>query len=425
MREMFNSISPKSIKAMTIIAVLIFSIAYVMVLYPNPIYIFFSMGILAIALIGNGLYNFIKDDLMNDDISVIIGDKMSNGSSVMNSISDGIVITDIKGRIRKINRGLCSFLDIEKELILGKNIYCFPGNRDKNFKNNLLAEIIVESLETQREIREFEMPYERHEELMYISVSTYLLRNKAKKLIGVIGIIHDLTQERRLEQNLIDAQKLVKAGQMAAELAHEIKNPICSIKGLIQLMGKKYSLDDNKYYEVINDELDRINVMLQRFLELTHSEPKLEKVCINSLIEEILPLLEGCAENKAIDININIQGKIPDIQADSENLRQVFVNIIQNGIEALPRKGKIDVSIWHERAKDMLRIEFKDNGSGVQPEIIDKIFEPFFTTKKNGSGLGLAISHKIIQNHKGRLTAHNNPDGGATFAIELPVQKAS
>lgn len=428
MREMLKGLSAhrsRLIKAVTMIAILLFSIVYVIWIYPAPTSVIFSLAILATAFLGFGLHKLVSGGAMHDDISGFIPEDISDAGSLMNSISDGVAAVDIKGRIKRANNGLCNLLGIEKEMLLGKDIYCLSDDKDKGSRNNLLQEIIIESLKTQRGIREFEITYKRDCDLLNISISTYMLVNKSKRIIGVLVIIHDLTQERRLEQNLVRAEKLANAGQMAAELAHEIKNPICSIKGLLQIMGRKYELDDNKYYEVINEELDRISTMLQKFLALTHSDPKLECVCVNSIVDGILPLLESYAEAKDIDIDVKVDGKIPCIQADSENLRQVFVNIVQNGIDALPKKGSINISIWYDKVKNMLRIAFKDNGSGVKPEILDKIFEPFFTTKQNGSGLGLAISNKIIQNHKGRLSVRNNPEGGATFEIELPVEKAS
>ncbi|MGE5678835.1 MAG: two-component system sensor histidine kinase NtrB [Pseudomonadota bacterium] len=425
MRQLLNSLSPKVIQTMTMIAVLFFSIIYVILIYPDPISVLFSLGIFAIAFVGYGLHKLMSAEPVSDDISGFILDDIIAAGSLMDSISDGIVVVDVNGKIKRANSGLCNIIGIERERLLGKDICYLSDNRHKSSRNNLLHDIILESLEIHSEIREFEMTYERNCDLLNISVSTYILENKSKKTIGILAIVHNLTQERRLEQNLIRAEKLANAGQMAAELAHEIKNPICSIKGLLQIMGRKYELTDNKYYEVINDELERISIMLKKFLALTHSEPKLESTCVNSLMEGILPLLESYAEAKDVDIDVKVHGKIPYIHADSENLRQVFVNIVQNGIDALPQKGRINISIMHDKVKDMLRIEFKDNGSGVKPEILDKIFDPFFTTKQNGSGLGLAISHKIIQDHKGRLSARNNPEGGATFEIELPVQKAS
>jgi signal transduction histidine kinase len=292
-----------------------------------------------------------------------------------------------------------------------------------NYENSLLPKVLIESLETQKELKHIERSYTRNEEILYLSVSTYLLKSKFKKVIGILAVIHDITQEKRFEQQLIRVEKLANAGQMAAELAHEIKNPICSIKGLIQIMGKKYCLEDSKYYEVITSEIERISVLLQRFLTLAQTEPKFAKVGMNSLVEEVMPLLESYAESKNINIYVDMQRQIPNINADSEGIKQVIINIIQNGIDALAEKGRINISLWHDQISDLLRMEFKDNGSGIRPEHLDKIFEPFFTTKNDGSGLGLAISHKIIENHKGRLFAFNNLDGGATFVIELPIAK--
>jgi signal transduction histidine kinase len=138
-------------------------------------------------------------------------------------------------------------------------------------------------------------------------------------------------------------------------------------------------------------------------------------------MEDLLPLVESYAEGKNISINIDIQKEVPFINADIENIRQVIINIIQNGVDALHKNGGMNICVWYDQLNELVKMEFKDNGSGIKPEYLDKIFEPYFTTKSNGTGLGLAISHKIIENHYGRLFAFNNLDGGATFIVELPV----
>ncbi|HYF75316.1 MAG TPA: ATP-binding protein [Candidatus Nitrosocosmicus sp.] len=432
MKDMLSSISMKIKYIVILLAALFFAFNIIYLVF---IYIDSSIGsdklfnvlamteIALIMFISYSMYNLIKNDSVLRNAIGLMRDEMSDDSTIFNTISDGIIIVDNKGKIRNINHGLCRILGIEESQILNKNLYNLMIEWEDCNENKLLPGIVIESLETQKEYKQQEKVFIRNNEVLYLAVSTYMLRNKSKNLIGVLAVVHDFTQRKKLEQQLMHVEKLATAGQMAAELAHEIKNPICSIKGLIQIMGKKHSLEDSKYYEVITNEIDRISVLLQRFLALTQSKPKLEKTSINALVDEIVPLVESYAESKNINISVDMQREMPNIYADRENIRQVIVNIIQNGIDALHRNGRMNISIWYDQINDLIKMEFKDNGSGIKPEYLDKIFEPFFTTKDNGSGLGLAISHKIIENHCGKLFAFNNLDGGATFVIELPVAR--
>lgn len=433
MKEILSSLSLKIKYIVALLAALFFAfnMVYVIFMYANS-----SMGsdkmfkalafseVLLILFISYSMYNLIKSNTVLKSATGIMRDEMSEGSTIFNTISDGIIVVDNKGKVRSVNQGLCCILGLEENQIINKNLYNLLIEWDNNDQNKLLPGMVIESLETQKEFRQQEKVFVRNKEVLYIDVSTYMLRNKSKNLMGVLAVVHDFTQKKKLEQQLMHVEKLATAGQLAAELAHEIKNPICSIKGLIQIMGKKHCLEDSKYYEVITSEIERISVLLQRFLALTQNKPKLEETSINRVVEEIVPLVESYAENKNININVDMQKGMPSIYADKENIRQVIVNIVQNGIDALPRNGRMNISIWFDQINDFIKMEFKDNGSGIKPEYLDKIFEPFFTTKDNGSGLGLAISHKIIENHYGKLFAFNNLDGGATFVIELPAAKS-
>lgn len=431
MKEMLSNINAKSIRTISILAVLFVAILYILFVSQSFILLFnewlFRMlilcEILLIVFMSCCIYKVVRGDSMSDILQDMIENSMSASSPILNTISDGIIVVDKKGVIKEINQGLRNILGIQEDKILGRSITSLSSSWGSNHENKLFLQIIAETLETKIEFSQLESEYTKEDEKLYISISTHLLRNKYKRIIGVMAVMHDFTYEKKLEQYLLRAEKLANAGQMAAELAHEIKNPICSIKGLLQIMGKKQCLEENKYYEVITSEIERISVLLQRFLSLTQDAPKLGRVVLNKLVEEVVPLLESYAECKSIDISIDMQKQIPCVYADAENIKQVVINIVLNGIDALPENGRINISIWYDQIRDIVRMEFKDNGGGIKPEYLDKIFEPFFTTKDNGSGLGLAISHKIIENHRGRLFAFNNLEGGATFVIELPVDK--
>jgi PAS domain S-box-containing protein len=432
MKELLSNISFKTKYFPTLIASLFFA--------SNTIYFVFTYSksstnsdklfnilavseIFLIVFISFNLYSLIKNNAVFSNDYGMMTDDIYESVNIFNTISEGIIVVDSKGKVRKINQGLCSILGIEDKQIVGKSLYNFLNEKERGEDSKLLSSMVIETLEAQKEFRQQEKVVARNSAVCYLSVSTYMLRNKYKRVIGVFAVVHDCTQRKRLEQRLKQIENLATIGQMSAELAHEIKNPICAIKGLIQIMGKKQGLEENKYYEVITGEIDRINILLQRFLSSTQNSPKLEKVNIKNIFEGVAPLVDSYAESKHISINVDMQKEMPDINADKENIKQVIINIVQNGIDALPINGKMNISIWYDHIMDLVKMDFKDNGCGIRQEHLDKIFEPFFTTKNNGSGLGLAISHKIIEKHCGKLFAFNNLDGGATFVIELPVIK--
>lgn len=434
MKEMLNSVSVK-IKYFFTALVSIFFAANVLYIgvfffgssfYSDKFFKFLAFSeVLLIFFIGYNMYKLTKKQSILQSIAGVTENEISESSLIFDTISDGIIVVDNKGRVRTINQGLCKLLDIEESQVINKNLYDILSYWETNDENKALPRIIIETLETHIEFRHQEKVFFKNNETLHLAISTYILKNKYKSIIGVLAVINDFTQIRKFEQQIMQAEKLATAGQMAAELAHEIKNPICSIKGLIQVLGKKHSLQDSKYYEVITEEIERISSLLHSFLSLTQSKPVFAKISMNEIIEDILPVLESQALCKNIHINFDMQRELPRINADRENVRQVIVNIVQNAIDALQNDGKINISVWYDEISERIKMEFKDNGAGIKPEILDKIFEPFFTTKENGSGLGLAISHRIIENHEGKLFAFNNLEGGATFVIELPASKCN
>jgi len=429
MKEFFDDVSIKtkyifSLSSLIILTLIIVSATFI---YSNSgtnsymlkILIFSEM--LVILLMGKITQKLIISDSNHNSVFNITRDEISDGCMIFNTISEGIIVTDNKGRVRNINQRLCRILGAEENQIINRNIYSLLNELNYNNAGKSLLLMLIESLETQKEYRQREEMFVVDGESCYLAVSTYMLRGKSKNMIGVLAVVHDFTQKKKLEEHLLHVERLATAGQMAAELAHEIKNPICSVKGLVQLMGKKHCLEGSKYYEIITNEINRISALTQGFLTLTQKRPVFAKTCISGIIEEIIPLVESNAEVKNVYIDVDMQKDIPMVNADRESIRQVIINIVLNGIDVLHENGRMNISIWYDQINELVKMEFKDNGDGIKPEYLDKIFEPFFTTKENGTGLGLAISRRIIEGHYGKLFAFNNFEGGATFVIELPA----
>lgn len=379
-----------------------------------------AIEIILIAFIGFNLYKLIKEDAFLKSFLDAIREEHYEGDIIFNTISDGIAVIDLKGKVKTVNQGLCKILGIDGTKVMNKNIYDIYAGLSVDHESRILASLIIETLETNNEYFQQEKIYIKDNESRYLTVSTYLLKGKSKKLLGVLCVVHDFTERKKIEQQMIQIEKLALAGQLAAELAHEIRNPICSIKGLVQVMSKKHGMENGYYYNVVMNEIDRISALLKDFLSLTHAKSVFKEISITQVFADILPILESQAYDKNITISMNVEDNLPCILADQEHLKQVIINIVQNAIDAVKNNGKIDIRIQKNTEEGKIKLEFKDNGVGIRNEHLQKIFDPFFTTKENGSGLGLVISQRIIEKHKGKLYAYNNPEGGSTFAIELP-----
>ncbi|MDR6225411.1 sensor histidine kinase [Desmospora profundinema] len=232
-------------------------------------------------------------------------------------------------------------------------------------------------------------------------------------------------EQRRIrhqeEERRRHLEKLSAVGQLAAGLAHEIRNPLTSIRGFIQISAME-SPEVKKWESIMLPEIDRINDLLKQFLHLSESRPARHTLFnVDRLIDDVLQLLNP----KAILMGHELKSHPPPspviIEADAEQLKQVLINLVQNGLESLHDKGVVCVR-WKEM-RDRVSIRIQDSGSGIPPEYMSRIFDPFFTTKGDGTGMGLSICHRIISEHGGQIHVTSQPGRGTTFNIHLPVRQ--
>jgi diguanylate cyclase (GGDEF)-like protein len=229
-------------------------------------------------------------------------------------------------------------------------------------------------------------------------------------------------EQRRVRHNEEEKrrhlEKLSAVGQLAAGLAHEIRNPLTSIRGFVQISASE-SKEVKKWESIILPEIDRINDLLRQFLNLSESRPtKYSTFSLDQLMNDVFSLMEPKAILMGHEL-ICIPPKTPvQMKADSEQLKQVLINLIQNGLDALVVKGKVELS-WKEM-RDRVCIHIHDSGEGIKPENMNRIFDPFFTTKDEGTGMGLSICHRIITDHGGQIHITSLPGRGTTFHVHIP-----
>jgi signal transduction histidine kinase len=263
-----------------------------------------------------------------------------------------------------------------------------------------------------------------HEDIELLST----LANQTAIAIENAKLYEDL---KRSKSYMRRADRLASLGTLTAGLAHEIRNPLVAIKTLTQLLPER--LDDvefrDQFLKIASGEVDRISSLVTELLEFARpSDPKLESEDINAVLDGMILLVSTETKKKQINITKEYSSELPPIQIDREQIKQVFLNILLNAIEATSENGKIIVktrSFTKPGGEPYIQIEFTDTGYGIPEEYLEEIFNPFFTTKSTGSGLGLSISNQIIQDHRGYINVESQQHKGTSFFINLPVNQQS
>ncbi|MFF2447758.1 PAS domain S-box protein [Neobacillus sp. NPDC058068] len=231
-------------------------------------------------------------------------------------------------------------------------------------------------------------------------------------------IFRDITERKKTRQLLLNSEKLTIAGQLAAGVAHEVRNPLTAIKGFLQLMEAQ--VDNKTYFTIIQSEMERIEIILSELLLLAKPQDfKFVKENLKVLIDNVKTLIDTQAILNNIQVEIVNDCENLTIRCDKNQLKQVFINLLKNAIEAMNKGGIITIEI-KEYGLDKVKIYIKDTGNGVPEQILNRIGEPFFTTKESGTGLGIMISKQIIENHNGKF--HFWSDGNGTMIeVILPI----
>ncbi|MEH7176632.1 PAS domain S-box protein [Neobacillus vireti] len=233
------------------------------------------------------------------------------------------------------------------------------------------------------------------------SVCKPIIDSDTQNLLEVVTVFRDITERRMTEELMINSEKLNIAGQLAAGIAHEVRNPLTAIKGFLQLMEAQST--NNLYFDIIKSEMDRIELILSELLVLAKPlDAKFESENMNALINNVKTLIDTQAILNNVQIDIVYENGDLTIRCDKNQLKQVFINFLKNAIEAMPNGGNIIIEI-KKFSEDKARILIKDTGIGIPQHILKRIGQPFITTKQGGTGLGIMISKQIIENHKGTV----------------------
>jgi two-component system sensor histidine kinase HydH len=341
-------------------------------------------------------------------------DTSAFANQVVTSLPVGLIATDRQGNI--------AFFNGAAEAITGIKAGKARGQAPQQVLSNLWDDL-KNQLDSGRAVleREMEVAFGVTKPVP-VSVSASRIINEQGQLVGNIIILRDLAEIRRLQEEIRRKEKLAAIGGLAAGVAHEIRNPLSSIKGIASYFKSKFagSKDDREAAGVMVQEVDRLNRVISELLEFARpSELRIKPTDMTQMVRHSIRLVEQDADLKNIDIDLRVPPDPVLTGIDPDRISQCLLNLYLNAIQAMADGGRLTIELT-ENPNGSVRLEVADTGAGIRAEDIEKIFDPYYTSKPTGTGLGLAIVHKIIESHRGRIQVASTPGQGTRFRITLP-----
>ena len=339
--------------------------------------------------------------------------------SLIDSAVDGIIVIDQTGRIESFNPAAERLFGYRAPEVLGRNVSMLMPSPYQEEHDGYLQRYLTTGAARIIGIGR-EVTGRRRDGTIFpvrLSVGEMTIGGERK----FTGILHDLTERVRLEQQLREGAALAKVGEMAAVIAHEVKNPLAGIRGAIQVIGSRMPADsrDGAVLSEIVKRIDTLDGLIKDLLLFARPpEPRRASVDVVPLVTMTADLLRRDPSFETVTVGVT--GSAPPLLADAEMLKIVFQNLLVNSAQAMQGHGKVDVAVEaHDGACVMA---FTDTGPGIPPEVRDRVFTPFFTTKSRGTGLGLPTAKRLIEAHQGEIQIDCPASGGTRVRVKIPSQ---
>ena len=336
----------------------------------------------------------------------------SYNENILQCVTSGVMTFDRNGMVSTINRSAEDTLGISRAQASGKSC------RDI-FGDGAICRAVRDTMDRKLPSTRMETTLDRPQGKAWLGFHTAILADRQKESIGVILSFSDLTEVKRLQEQMELKERLTALGEMSAGIAHELRNPMAVISGYVNLLSKKVDPASQAIIRDITSEINGMNRIIGDLL--TFARP----ASLSRVNVQIKEFIEGCLVNvlqaRSADAKISTVLALDDVevQLDEGLMRQAFSNLFQNAVEAMPDGGTLTIKA---RGGKNLTVAIADTGTGIPQDTIKKIFLPFFTTKDKGVGLGLALAHKIVLSHGGRLEVESKEGKGTEFTVIIPAR---
>ncbi len=335
---------------------------------------------------------------------------------IMESMTSGVLIFDRLGKVTYANHEISRMLGrpFPEGWTLDSGVEKLPQR---------LIDLMTDVLKTNITVENEKLKLKGSSLARIVEVNAFPFRNEQGGMLGTVFFIKDVTQISAMEEQLKRADRLSALGVLAAGIAHEIRNPLTGMKMIVQLLESEFSKDDARREPlwIIQKEIDRLEGIIGNLLDFARpTKPKAIDVDVEKVVDDCYLLVKNQLKKQGIIYEKNSCGFFPKVIGDPDQLKQVFINIMTNAIQALSRDGKLRVAIEHR--EDSLVIGFEDNGTGIPTDRLQDIFNPFMTTKEDGTGLGLSMAQRIVEEHGGKIEVQSSLGEGSTFFVHLPVK---
>lgn len=338
---------------------------------------------------------------------------------VVENIPSGIVTVDTEGRVSLINETACSILGVGKEDVTGRPV------------EEVLAGLDPGSGSRGLPMQRPEIVFRRSDGAeIFLGFSSSPMKDAGGAVIGSVVIFQDLTPVKQMEERIRIADRLAGVGELAAGLAHEIRNPLASITGSSQMLRETPDLGETSrtLLDIIERESTRLNGLISDFL--VYAGPKLKNVGPVEMAAVAAEIVEAVRAGEAREKGVTVENPATRdsfVEGDAEQLRQVLWNLVRNAVQATPRGGTVTLDLLSQfrHGQRYVVIAVSDTGAGIAPDVLGKIFNPFFTSKEEGTGLGLSISQRIVHYHRGFIDVRSSPGSGSVFSVFLPERRKS
>ncbi len=371
----------------------------------------FLMGGILLVLGGGALYFiFILQNYYLVDRS--LAQMKTYTENVLESVADGIITVDPQEKMVTWNRRALEILGLPAETLKKKKISEILGLR---------LESLWESEREQGEIRDQEIIFRPSpEQEIPLCLRITPLKDEMGREMGSVILLRDLREIKDLHEKVRRSERLASLGRLAAGVAHEIRNPLSSIRGFAQYFLKRFKgqEEEQSYAAVMVQEVDRLNRVITELLDFARPKvPQRESHLLPEIIDYTLQLLNDELKKRRIEVEKYYEANLPRALVDRDQLSQAFLNLLLNSIESMDQGGKIRLTLKKGISPKTVEVIIEDSGRGIPEEDLEKVFEPFFSTKRKGTGLGLAIVHQIIESHGGEIRVKSALGKGTAFSI--------